>query len=174
MIKRYVEHHEDLEKLKEFIKINKPKLYHDIFKDKTKNGYAGYIDNGVKQDEFYKYLKTILTKIDDSDYFLDKIERDDFLRKQRTFDNGSIPHQIHLQEMHSILRRQGEYYPFLKENQAKIEKILTFRIPYYVGPLQEKIVVLLGLITIQMSRLHRGILMKWWIKKNQLKSLSHE
>lgn len=138
MIKRYVEHHEDLEKLKEFIKINKPKLYHDIFKDKTKNGYAGYIDNGVKQDEFYKYLKTILTKIDDSDYFLDKIERDDFLRKQRTFDNGSIPHQIHLQEMHSILRRQGEYYPFLKENQAKIEKILTFRIPYYVGPLARK------------------------------------
>lgn len=138
MIKRYVEHHEDLEKLKEFIKINKLKLYHDIFKDKTKNGYAGYIDNGVKQDEFYKYLKTILTKIDDSDYFLDKIERDDFLRKQRTFDNGSIPHQIHLQEMHSILRRQGEYYPFLKENQAKIEKILTFRIPYYVGPLARK------------------------------------
>ncbi|EMB73257.1 CRISPR-associated protein [Streptococcus mutans 15VF2] len=138
MIKRYAEHHEDLEKLKEFIKANKPELYHDIFKDETKNGYAGYIENGVKQDEFYKYLKNTLSKIAGSDYFLDKIEREDFLRKQRTFDNGSIPHQIHLQEMHAILRRQGDYYPFLKENQDRIEKILTFRIPYYVGPLARK------------------------------------
>lgn len=138
MIKRYAEHHEDLEKLKEFIKANKSELYHDIFKDETKNGYAGYIENGVKQDEFYKYLKNTLSKIAGSDYFLDKIEREDFLRKQRTFDNGSIPHQIHLQEMHAILRRQGDYYPFLKENQDRIEKILTFRIPYYVGPLARK------------------------------------
>lgn len=138
MIKRYAEHHEDLEKLKEFIKANKSELYHDIFKDETKNGYAGYIENGVKQDEFYKYLKNTLSKIAGSDYFLDKIEREDFLRKQRTFDNGSIPHQIHLQEMHAILRRQGDYYPFLKENQDRIEKILTFRIPYYVGPLVRK------------------------------------
>lgn len=138
MIKRYAEHHEDLEKLKEFIKTNKSELYHDIFKDETKNGYAGYIENGVKQDEFYKYLKNTLSKIAGSDYFLDKIEREDFLRKQRTFDNGSIPHQIHLQEMHAILRRQGDYYPFLKENQDRIEKILTFRIPYYVGPLARK------------------------------------
>lgn len=138
MIKRYVEHQEDLEKLKEFIKANKSELYHDIFKDETKNGYAGYIENGVKQDEFYKYLKNTLSKIAGSDYFLDKIEREDFLRKQRTFDNGSIPHQIHLQEMHAILRRQGDYYPFLKENQDRIEKILTFRIPYYVGPLARK------------------------------------
>lgn len=135
MMKRYVEHHEDLERLKEFIKESKPELYHNIFRDKTKNGYAGYIENGVKQDEFYKYLKSTLSKIAGSDYFLDKIEREDFLRKQRTFDNGSIPHQIHLQEMRAILRRQGEYYPFLKQNQAKIENILTFRIPYYVGPL---------------------------------------
>ena len=138
MIKRYVEHHEDLEKLKEFIKANKSELYHDIFKDETKNGYAGYIKNGVKQDVFYKYLKNTLLKMGGSDYFLDKIEREDFLRKQRTFDNGSIPHQIHLQEMHAILRRQGDYYPFLKENQDRIEKILTFRIPYYVGPLVRK------------------------------------
>ncbi|WP_117099786.1 type II CRISPR RNA-guided endonuclease Cas9, partial [Klebsiella pneumoniae] len=64
-----------------------------------------------------------------------KIDREDFLRKQRTFDNGSIPHQIHLQEMNAILRHQGEYYSFLKENKDKIEQILTFRIPYYVGPL---------------------------------------
>ncbi|SFF78079.1 type II CRISPR RNA-guided endonuclease Cas9 [Streptococcus equinus] len=138
MIKRYEEHHEDLEKLKTFIKVNNSDKYHEIFKDKSKNGYAGYIENGVKQDIFYKHLKSIISEKNGGQYFLDKIEREDFLRKQRTFDNGSIPHQIHLQEMRAILRRQGEYYPFLKENQAKIEKILTFRIPYYVGPLARK------------------------------------
>ncbi|WP_032506826.1 CRISPR-associated endonuclease Cas9 REC1/REC2 domain-containing protein, partial [Streptococcus mutans] len=47
----------------------------------------------------------------------------------------SIPHQIHLQEMRAIIRRQAEFYPFLADNQDRIEKLLTFRIPYYVGPL---------------------------------------
>ena len=138
MVKRYEEHQKDLKKLKDFIKVNAPDQYNAIFKDKNKKGYAGYIENGVKQDEFYKYLKGILLQINGSGDFLDKIDREDFLRKQRTFDNGSIPHQIHLQEMHAILRRQEEHYPFLKENQDKIEKILTFRIPYYVGPLARK------------------------------------
>lgn len=138
MVKRYEEHQKDLKKLKDFIKVNAPDQYNAIFKDKNKKGYAGYIESGVKQDEFYKYLKGILLQINGSGDFLDKIDREDFLRKQRTFDNSSIPHQIHLQEMHAILRRQGEYYPFLKENQDKIEKILTFRIPYYVGPLARK------------------------------------
>lgn len=138
MVKRYEEHQKDLKKLKDFIKVNAPDQYNAIFKDKNKKGYAGYIKNGVKQDEFYKYLKGILLQINGSGDFLDKIDREDFLRKQRTFDNGSIPHQIHLQEMHAILRRQEEHYPFLKENQDKIEKILTFRIPYYVGPLARK------------------------------------
>ena len=56
MVKRYEEHQKDLKKLKDFIKVNAPAQYDDIFKDETKNGYAGYIENGVKQDEFYKYL----------------------------------------------------------------------------------------------------------------------
>src|SRR5699024_187085 len=55
--------------------------------------------------------------------------------KQRTFDNGVIPHQIHLEELQAIIGKQKHYYPFLAENQSKIEQILTFRIPYYVGPL---------------------------------------
>lgn len=142
MIERYENHKKDLAKLKDFVKKNCPDQYHDIFRDKSKNGYAGYIDNGVSQNDFYtfigKCLEESLKKDKGAQYFLDKIDRDDFLRKQRTFDNGAFPYQIHLQEMHAILRRQGDYYPFLKENQDKIEKILTFRVPYYVGPLARK------------------------------------
>ena len=135
MIERYENHQEDLAALKQFIKNNLPEKYDEVFSDQFKDGYAGYIDGKATQEAFYKYIKNLLSKFEGADYFLEKIEREDFLRKQRTFDNGSIPHQIHLQEMNAILRRQGEHYPFLKENKEKIEKILTFRIPYYVGPL---------------------------------------
>lgn len=135
MVIRFKEHEEDLAALKQFIKNNLPEKYDEVFSDQSKDGYAGYIDGKTTQETFYKYIKNLLSKFEGTDYFLDKIEREDFLRKQRTFDNGSIPHQIHLQEMNAILRRQGEYYPFLKDNKEKIEKILTFRIPYYVGPL---------------------------------------
>ena len=135
MIERYENHQKDLAALKQFIKTNLPEKYVEVFSDQSKDGYAGYIDGKTTQEAFYKYIKNLLSKFEGTDYFLDKIEREDFLRKQRTFDNGSIPHQIHLQEMNAILRRQGEHYPFLKENKEKIEKILTFRIPYYVGPL---------------------------------------
>ncbi|AYF96405.1 type II CRISPR RNA-guided endonuclease Cas9 [Streptococcus gwangjuensis] len=135
MIERYESHQKDLAALKQFIKNNLPEKYDEIFSDQFKDGYAGYIDGKTTQEAFYKHIKNLLSKFEGADYFLDKIEREDFLRKQRTFDNGSIPHQIHLQEMNAIIRRQGEHYPFLKENREKIEKILTFRIPYYVGPL---------------------------------------
>ena len=135
MIERYENHQKDLASLKQFIKNNLQEKYDEVFSDQSKDGYAGYINGKTTQESFYKYIKNLLSKFDGADYFLDKIEREDFLRKQRTFDNGSIPHQIHLQEMNAILRRQGEHYPFLKENREKIEKILTFRIPYYVGPL---------------------------------------
>lgn len=142
---RFKEHEEDLAALKHFIKNNLPEKYAEVFSDDSKNGYAGYVgvDSKVRkrngklatEEEFYKYLKNILNNVKGADYFLEKIKREDFLRKQRTFDNGSIPYQVHLAEMRAILRRQGEHYPFLKENKEKIEKILTFRIPYYVGPL---------------------------------------
>ncbi|TAA66201.1 type II CRISPR RNA-guided endonuclease Cas9 [Streptococcus sp. LQJ-218] len=135
MIERYENHQKDLASLKQFIKTNLPEKYDEVFSDQSKDGYAGYIDGKTTQEAFYKYIKNLLSKFEGVDYFLEKIEREYFLRKQRTFDNGSIPHQIHLQEMNAILRRQGEHYPFLKKNREKIEKILTFRIPYYVGPL---------------------------------------
>ena len=135
MIERYENHQKDLATLKQFIKNNLTEKYDEVFSDQSKDGYAGYVDGKTTQEAFYKYIKKLLSAFDGADYFLDKIEREDFLRKQRTFDNGSIPYQIHLQEMNAILHRQGEHYPFLKENREKIEKILTFRIPYYVGPL---------------------------------------
>lgn len=135
MIMRYKEHEGDLALLKAYIRNISLETYNEVFKDDTKNGYAGYIDGKTNQEDFYVYLKKLLTGLEGEDYFLEKINREDFLRKQRTFDNGSIPYQIHLQEMRAIIDKQAKFYPFLAKNKEKIEKILTFRIPYYVGPL---------------------------------------
>lgn len=135
MIMRYKEHEEDLALLKAYIRKISLETYNEVFKDDTKNGYAGYIDGKTNQEDFYVYLKKLLTGLEGADYFLEKINREDLLRKQRTFDNGSIPYQIHLQEMRAIIDKQAKFYPFLAKNKEKIEKILTFRIPYYVGPL---------------------------------------
>ena len=87
-----------------------------------------------------------------------KIDREDFLRKQRTFDNGSIPYQIHLQEMRAILDKQAKFYPFLAKNKERIEKILTFRIPYYVGPLARGNSDFAWSIRKRNEKLHLGIL----------------
>lgn len=135
MIERFDTHEEDLGKLKAFIKRHLPKHYEEIFSNTEKHGYAGYIDGKTKQADFYKYIKTTLENIESADYFIAKIEKENFLRKQRTFDNGAIPHQLHLEELEAILHQQAKYYPFLKENYDKIKSLVTFRIPYFVGPL---------------------------------------
>lgn len=74
--------------LKEYIRNISLKTYNEVFKDDTKNGYAGYIDGKTNQEDFYVYLKNLLAEFEGADYFLEKIDREDFLRKQRTFDNG--------------------------------------------------------------------------------------
>lgn len=92
------------------------------------------------------------------DIFSKMLDRD-FLPRLNSTDNGVFPYQLNLMEMDKILKTQSKYYPFLlKKNEVtkekdgkvlkesvvegrasttidKIESLLTFRIPYYVGPL---------------------------------------
>lgn len=49
-----------------------------------------------------------------------------------------IPYQVHEKELVAILENQATYYPFLLEQKDNIHKLLTFRIPYYVGPLADQ------------------------------------
>ncbi|MGH2096172.1 CRISPR-associated endonuclease Cas9 REC1/REC2 domain-containing protein, partial [Enterococcus faecalis] len=77
----------------------------------------------VSQLKFYQYVNKIIQDIAGPEYFLEKIAQENFLRKQRTFDNGVIPHQIHLAELQAIIHRQAAYYAFLKQNQEKIEEL---------------------------------------------------
>ncbi|MCK8607145.1 type II CRISPR RNA-guided endonuclease Cas9 [Apilactobacillus ozensis] len=73
------------------------------------------------------------------------IENDEYLPKQRTNQNGNLPHQVHQLEMDKIIDKQKQYYPFLAElnpntkrqhiAKYKLDELVTFRVPYYVGPM---------------------------------------
>ena len=138
MINKYEEHKKDLAKFKKFIRENySEQQYSDLFYDESEPGYAGYINHSkeVTQEKFYEYTRKILSGNEEAKYFIDKIEMEDFLKKQRTFENGSIPNQLHLAELNAILANQSKHYPWLAQEAEKIREILTVRIPYYVGPL---------------------------------------
>ncbi len=113
-------------------------------------------------DDLYKEIKTILpldsfdkpdfvfkseTDFDEFKDIRDAIDAQSLLLRQNSKDNGVLPYQLNLIEMREILKNQGQYYPFLLEmdkdfnnpekQSFKIESILKFKIPYYVGPLSD-------------------------------------
>lgn len=151
----YEKHKSDLAYLKKLVKENlSPQVYKDIFikTDEKVNNYSAYIGmtklNGKKtpiigkqcsKRDFYNYLKkqvlSVLENLPEADYLKSEIDRETFLPKQVTKDNGVIPYQIHLYELEQIIQNLQERIPLLKEQGDKIRQIFRFRIPYYVGPL---------------------------------------
>ncbi len=149
-VKIYDKHKADLKKLKDYVATNCPEKKALIFRrqDKVKN-YAAYVgmDKGkgfgkCSKDEFYKFLKNEI-KIADENILRD-IDNGDFLPKQVSTDNGVLPYQLHLAELKAILANAEKYFAFLNESDGehtvsqKIISLLTFRIPYYVGPLNSQ------------------------------------
>lgn len=147
----YEKHKKDLIYLKDLVKDNLPKEeYKKLFsegKEKTTN-YCAYIGKipckefeGKKcsKEEFYSYLKkNIVEPIADENktkYLREEIEKGTFLPKQMIKDNSVIPYQVHLYELDKILANLKDKIPLIEEEGDKIRQIFTFRLPYYVGPL---------------------------------------
>lgn len=149
MICKYDKFQEDLKILKDVIKKNCNKsIYKDIFRNDAEGEvtFNNYINNKIKVKDksieskrkaFYDKIKELIKDInsEESQYILNEIEEERFLIKLNTVENSSIPYQLHEMELKKILDNQGKYDPVIDENKDKIIKILTFRIPYYVGPL---------------------------------------
>lgn len=129
-------------------------IYKKIFvvSDAKLANYPAYIGmtkvNGKKtalggkqcsREDFLKYLnKTIVEKLPESEektYLKNEIETDQFLPRQVTKDNGVLPYQIHKYELQKILDNLSARIPVIAENKEKLIQLFTFRIPYYVGPL---------------------------------------
>lgn len=155
----YEDHKRDLAVLKSMLK-GKP-LYNKIFRQDGDISYEKYAKGikGRNQIDFCKDLKKQLegiaeykkimqeiTSIDDAkteeERLLFRITNGFAFPKQTTKDNGIIPIQVHLAELKCILDNAEGYLPFLGETdnnglsvREKIEQIVKFMIPYYVGPL---------------------------------------
>ena len=150
-VKAFNKHKEDLVILKSLLKTDRS-IYNAMFKadEKGLHNYVHYIKQGRKEEtscnreDFYKYTKKIVEGLPDSknkEYILSEIELQTLLPLQRIKDNGVIPYQLHLEELKAILDTCGPKFPFLNEVAdgysvaEKLIKMLEFRIPYYVGPL---------------------------------------
>lgn len=158
----YEEHAADLKVFKRIVKRYLPAEYRRIFHSADeKSNYAAYIgmtkkngrkipiDNRCSQDDFMKFAASILNGIteenDDAKYLKARIDSKQFMPKAITKANGVIPNQLHFVELREILKKAQRYLPFLavKDQEGltigdKLMQILTFRIPYYVGPLNNR------------------------------------
>ena len=133
--------------------------------EEKKNNYARYIGAShgksgkhCKYDDFIIFLKkNVFTYKDENgkdvtyegdpevvEHFYSKLEEEGFLPKQNSSLNGVFPYQLHLAELKKVIERQKGRFPFLAEETYKrkdgvevnkLESILTWRIPYFVGPL---------------------------------------
>ena len=93
-------------------------------------------------EAFNKFLLSEIEKRWGKDYedeelkqITDRLKNNTFLSNPRSLKNGQIPYQVHKVELERIIENQSRFYPFLKENKEKLIRLLSFRIPYYVGPL---------------------------------------
>ncbi|WNY28546.1 CRISPR-associated endonuclease Cas9/Csn1 [Methanimicrococcus stummii] len=158
----YGQHAADLKLLKSILK-NESEKYKEVFKSesKTLNNYPAYAGvhhrnasetNSCTQSDFCAYLKKLFKEeFNDPEFqsnYADMIKRindETFMPKQTTTDNSLFPNALHKQELREILNNMEIYYPFLNEvdetgfsAKDKILMLCTFRIPYYVGPLNQK------------------------------------
>lgn len=162
-VEAYEQHKRDLAGLKKFIKKYAPEKYDEIFRkvEKKTANYSAYSGN-IKSDKdadwkkatpeaFCAYILKIVRNItpdaEDKAFFDDMIARlqkdvNTFMPKQVNGDNRVIPYQLYYVELKKILENAEKYLPFLSETDEegyltkdKILSVFTFRIPYYVGPL---------------------------------------
>lgn len=151
----YNKHGRDLELLKQTVKEYLPERYAEIFHrcaDKLNNypAYSGKTKANYRcsYEGFKKYLQNELKKIpsgnDSVQSILSELEAGTFLPKLTGKNNSVIPNQVHRKELKAILDRAEAYLPFLGETDEqglsckdKILSIFDYRIPYYVGPLNQ-------------------------------------
>lgn len=140
MVDLYKIHREHLKKLKQINLTKEDKL-------KFEEIYSKYKDGQLVYDKFAKNLKDILKNYEEKEAIelLKEIEIGQVMPKQRTNQNNIIPHQVHQIELRKIIENQGQYYPWLLEENPiakhrkfapyKLEELVIFRVPYYVGPM---------------------------------------
>lgn len=137
------------------------------YQDKKVHNYPRYIYQSLEygkklpingkatREEFYKFVKDFLSAAPEIEqdrkeydetkqYILDNIDNNNFLLKIRSSDNSVYPYQLYINELEQILKTNSEKFEFLNEvdesglsNAEKIKQIVSYKVPYFVGPIGE-------------------------------------
>lgn len=106
----------------QFLRIHKTE--EKFYKDLTKK-----LKDLVKRDLSPSELHKI-------NQIIERLDRGQFLQKQRNIENAAIPHQNNVYEAEMILKNQQKFYSEITDEMIeRVKKIIQFRIPYYIGPL---------------------------------------
>lgn len=167
MIARSKCHRSQLAGLKHLVRKYVPGKFDEFFKDQNSaDNYQAWIGHSVaknnksvcSQEDFYKAVQKLFAGSEDAQNdpqykkLEDEIKAAAFLNKLRIGSNGVIPHQVHEIELVRILDNAALHYDIFNQTDEdgsvkdKIHGLLTFRIPYYVGPLSDK----------HLAKLHRN------------------
>lgn len=166
ILKNHIKRHYDSKTYyKVFRSLTEKTNYANYVKTNLLDGKKGDLKS-CSYEAFAKYLKKILLQFEekygidvknsvkpdnlsyqdykDYQYILEELSKGELLPKQKTNLNGILPYQLHLHELNLILKNMSKKYEFFNEADEngltisdKIVSILKFRIPYYVGPLND-------------------------------------
>lgn len=151
----YEKHKADLKLLKKYVKTYCKDKMSDIFIVNKKDfynypAYTGHCKpspeaTNCTAEKFCKFLKKTLPQKPASPEYArmyEEIADDTFMPKLASKDNSVIPVQVTRDELTAILDNACRYLDFLNDKDEKgisvrdkILSIHSFRIPYYVGPL---------------------------------------
>ncbi|MGN0683178.1 MAG: type II CRISPR RNA-guided endonuclease Cas9, partial [Oscillospiraceae bacterium] len=164
-VRVYDKHKADLSALRKVIRKYKLAAYNEVFRQ-AKSGidnytrYSGNVKSiePIKETKFQrcdqaafcdylkKTLKSVVPEQGDTEYerVMSEINDHTFCPRQVNTDNRVIPYQLYYTEINAILDNAKQYLSVLNETDQygtvaeKILQLMTFRIPYYVGPLVKK------------------------------------
>lgn len=163
MIKIYEEHKKDLKVMKDLFRCDKD-LFGKMFRQSNKElkNYSAYIGGRshydgkghrgkhCSQTDFYGFVKDLIksneSKFTDEqalEYIKNKLENGTLLPLILHADNGLFPYQVNEAELKKILENAEKDFPAFAEKtdgltvSDRICSIMRFRIPYYVGPLND-------------------------------------
>ncbi|MDD6420737.1 MAG: type II CRISPR RNA-guided endonuclease Cas9 [Lactobacillus delbrueckii] len=183
MIDKYEQHKEDLITLKAVIRNTKDKknaaklqAIYDLYVNNRHADLAKAMKlTGIKKrselldpEELKKAISSLLDDSPEAVEIKQRLEEKTFLPLQRSNNNGVIPNQLHQVELDEIIKKQSKYYPFLakknpdeseeaqKKAPTKLDALLTFRVPYYVGPM----------ITKEEQEAQDGHSFAWMVRRN--------
>lgn len=159
MVNTYEQHGQDLKLLNKYrltVNNNAAKAIKNLYlsyangRRNNKDVKKAVGSKSLGREDFYDKLSKIIKKQPENDLgkqILAEIELGTFLPKITDKRNSAIPYQLNALELNKILKNQGKYYPFLikpnpsknkldqKNAPYKITQLLTFKVPYYIGPM---------------------------------------